>query len=576
MIKNINIAWAEWLIEDCVRHGIKHFCLAPGSRSAPLSLAVAQHPDCISHCHFDERGLGFFALGLARAKQQPVVVITTSGSAVANLYPAVVEARQNGVPLVILSADRPSELIGMGANQAIQQQGIFSHYPVYQAQLSEPSLASPPQTMLTHLGHALAQQQQQAGPIHLNCPYREPFYPEQVKQDLSEHARPLLAWLASDNAYYRVQAQTINCQQHPAWLTLRQQQQILVVLGQQALAQSQAIVDWAQQAGLPVLVDCQSHWQALSSQQQMISQAELLLANPGFSANSQAKLVIQFGGKLVSKRLGQYLADTQAEHWLIDPHHQVINPSHRIQQRWHCAALAWLQAHPLAVSNAENHYFALWRHAQQQLAPLVEQAISDYSELAIVAQVSALQPPNTALFMGNSMSVRLFELLGRPCRASHYLANRGASGIDGLVASSCGVAEGLQQRCTLVIGDTSLLHDLNSLSLVAQSSQALTIVLINNNGGEIFNLLPRLTSGEQHQQLARDFFQLPHQTQFASAAACFGLAYAKVEDKQQFSDAFKLAQQSKQSYLIEVCVPSGDASARYQSLINQVIQQDAL
>ncbi|WP_427977476.1 2-succinyl-5-enolpyruvyl-6-hydroxy-3-cyclohexene-1-carboxylic-acid synthase, partial [Agarivorans sp.] len=187
MIKNINIAWAEWLIEDCVRHGIKHFCLAPGSRSAPLSLAVAQHPKCISHCHFDERGLGFFALGLARAKQQAVVVITTSGSAVANLYPAVVEARQNGVPLVILSADRPSELIGVGANQAIQQQGIFSHYPVYQAQLSEPSLASPPQTMLTHLGHALAQQQQQAGPIHLNCPYREPFYPEQVKQDLSEH-----------------------------------------------------------------------------------------------------------------------------------------------------------------------------------------------------------------------------------------------------------------------------------------------------------------------------------------------------------------------------------------------------
>ena len=128
---NINLLWASLLIEELVRNGISDFCIAPGSRSTPLTLAVAAHKQANAHVHFDERGLGFFALGLSLFSHQPVVIITTSGTAVANLYPAVIEAKQAAIPLIVLSADRPVELLDCGANQAIDQCRIFSHYPVF-------------------------------------------------------------------------------------------------------------------------------------------------------------------------------------------------------------------------------------------------------------------------------------------------------------------------------------------------------------------------------------------------------------------------------------------------------------
>ncbi|MEE1674689.1 2-succinyl-5-enolpyruvyl-6-hydroxy-3-cyclohexene-1-carboxylic-acid synthase [Agarivorans aestuarii] len=576
MNKNINIAWAEYLIEDCIRHGIRHFCIAPGSRSTPLTLAVANHPKATSHCHFDERGLGFFALGLSKARQQTVAIITTSGSAVANLYPAVVEAKQSSIPLLVLGADRPQELISVGANQAIEQQAIFAHYPIYSGHLAEPSIDGCAASMLTQLGHALALQQQRPGPIHLNCPYREPFYPEQAKQELSALYKQLEAWINSSLPYYQQHPNTAQPKVSQQWPALAEQSKVLIVIGQQTAEQSQAIIAWAQQAGWPIVVDCQSHWQTAQKDAGLIQQAELLLANSRFAEQVQAELIIQFGGKLVSKRLNQWLASSQASYYLIDESAQRINPGQRMQQRWQCTTQAWLHAHPVITSSTKPQYLQRWTQAQQAICDDVNAALLDYSELAICAQISAQQNPQSALFMGNSMVVRLFELLGQPCKAEHYFANRGASGIDGLLATSVGIAAGLQQACTLVIGDTSLLHDLNSLSLAANSQQNLVIVLFNNNGGEIFNLLPALSTGQQDQRLSKDYYQLPHQADFAAAAATFNLAYQQVVNFEQFSHAFERAQQQAGASFIEVCFTPGDASARYQSLINQVASHDAL
>ncbi|MGY5451565.1 2-succinyl-5-enolpyruvyl-6-hydroxy-3-cyclohexene-1-carboxylic-acid synthase [Agarivorans sp. MS3-6] len=576
MKKNINIAWAEWLIEDCVRHGIEHFCIAPGSRSTPLTLAVANHPKCISHCHFDERGLGFFALGVAKAKAQTVALITTSGTAVANLYPAVIEAKQSAVPLLVLSADRPHELIAVGANQAIEQLGIFANYPVYQAQLAEPSLSLSPRSMLTELGHALAVQQQTTGPVHLNCPYREPFYPEQAQQDLRQQANELAPWLAGSQPYYQQLSAEPLAPPASDWHQLKIESKVLVVIGQQAREQSQAIIAWAQQAGWPVVADCQSHWQQSDTRNGIISQAELLLANQHFAQHADAELIIQFGGKLVSKRLNQWLAASNARHYLIDTLPQRINSAHRAQQRWQCQAKSWLAAHPVTSGLSNAHYLELWQAAQQQLAPVINRALVDYSELAICQQISRLQADNTALFMGNSMIVRMFELLGQDCKAKHYFSNRGASGIDGLLATSSGINQALHTSTTLVIGDTSLLHDLNSLALASRCQSNLIIVLFNNQGGEIFKLLPALAEPNKHHQLANDYYQLPHNTQFAAAANTFNLPYLKVANIEQFVQAFKHSQQQPGASLIEVSFTSGDASTRYKNLIIEVSSKDAL
>ncbi|WP_432460394.1 2-succinyl-5-enolpyruvyl-6-hydroxy-3-cyclohexene-1-carboxylic-acid synthase [Agarivorans sp. QJM3NY_25] len=571
--KNINIAWAELLIEDCLRHGIRQFCIAPGSRSTPLTLAVANHPGCQSLVHFDERGLGFFALGLAKASRQTVAIITTSGTAVANLYPAVIEARQTGVPLLILSADRPQELLAVGANQAIDQRRIFSDYPIYQASLAEPNLAMSPSCMLTELGQALAMQQQTAGPVHLNCPYREPFYPQQARQDLSSHLADLTVWHDSDQPYYQVviSPQSPTCS--AAWSSLDRNSKVLVVVGKQLPEQTQAIIAWAEQHHWPVVVDCQSHWQVVDSK--VITQADLLLANQHFATANQPDLVIQFGAHLVAKRLSQWLAKISTQQWLIDPAQQRLNPKHQQQIRWQCQPTTWLKSH-LAKQPSSGAYLERWLQAQQQIQPIVQQHLQDYSELSISAQISALQAPGSTLFMGNSMVIRTFELLGQSCAATNYFANRGASGIDGLLATSVGISQALAGSTSLVIGDTSLLHDLNSLALASRNQHKLVIILLNNQGGEIFSLLPELGEPEQHQQLAEDYYQLPQQTNFAAAAQLFNLPFHRVSSKQQFEQAFKQAQQHQGASLIEVCFSAGDASRRYQALLSEVSQQHAL
>lgn len=185
-----NHVWSSLLLEELFRLGVRDIALASGSRSAPLTMAAAAHPGFRRHLHFDERGLGFMALGLAKGSGRPVAVIMTSGTAVANLWPAVAEAQLTGVPLIILSADRPPELIDNGANQAIDQQGIFGRYPVYQQNLPSPTATIPAAFVLSSVDQALAQQARTPGPVHFNCMYPEPLYPGDAYLDYSAYLAP--------------------------------------------------------------------------------------------------------------------------------------------------------------------------------------------------------------------------------------------------------------------------------------------------------------------------------------------------------------------------------------------------
>ncbi len=185
-----NHVWSSLLLEELFRLGVRDLVLAPGSRSAPLTMAAAAHQGFRRHLHFDERGLGFMALGLAKGRNRPVAVIMTSGTAVANLWPAVAEAQLTGVPLIILSADRPHELIDNGANQAIDQQGIFGRYPVYQQNLPSPTPTIPAAFVLSSVDQALAKQALTPGVVHFNCMYPEPLYPGEHYQDFSDYLAP--------------------------------------------------------------------------------------------------------------------------------------------------------------------------------------------------------------------------------------------------------------------------------------------------------------------------------------------------------------------------------------------------
>ena len=305
---NLNSLWSALLLEELWRLGVEHICIAPGSRSAPLTLAAAVHPSLQQHVHFDERGLAFYALGLAKSSGKPVAVITTSGTAVPNLYPAIVEARQSGVPLVIITADRPPELIDCGANQAIEQQDIFSGYPGATIRLPTPSLDIPANWLLTSIDQAYARSCRQGLPLHINCMFREPLYPGKKDEDYSLYLAETTRWIESGSPHteYELQGDGSLNASPVSWAEFMSGKGLVVVGRLRTSDDINAVLALAQRLSWPVLADIQSQ---LHGHPAVIPHSDLFLASrSGRALMCQADRVFQVGGHLISKRLDHFLA----------------------------------------------------------------------------------------------------------------------------------------------------------------------------------------------------------------------------------------------------------------------------
>lgn len=544
-----NHVWSSLLLEELFRLGVRDIALAPGSRSAPLTMAAAAHQGFHRHLHFDERGLGFMALGLAKGSNRPVAVIMTSGTAVANLWPAVAEAQLTGVPLIILSADRPHELIDNGANQAIDQQGIFGRYPVYQQNLPSPTPTIPAAFVLSSVDQALAKQALTPGVVHFNCMYPEPLYPGEHYQDFSDYLAPLGDWLSSRKPWSPWQQSEPTCLPQAEWETFRQQRGIVVAGRITDPKQAQTAAALAEQLGWPLLADLQSQ---IRFDCRNLIHMDQALNDPEFVAElGRAEVLLQFGARLVSKRLGQFIKQhSWQDYWLVDPQPARLDPDYRLRNRLLCSASAFAAAHPV-TTQAPWHTLAERQHnASQQIAAACEH----FSELGVCHRLNSLIEGQ--LFVGNSMPARLMDMLGETGKGpSRVMTNRGASGIDGLIATAYGFAQsvepGSDEPTTLLLGDLSALHDLNSLALLSKASRPLVVILLNNDGGSIFRMLPVPTEGE----LLESYYRLPHGLSFEHAAAMFGLAYRAPTTLAGFEQDYRAALKNGVT-LIEIRVPS--------------------
>ncbi|MFB2871052.1 2-succinyl-5-enolpyruvyl-6-hydroxy-3-cyclohexene-1-carboxylic-acid synthase [Aeromonas jandaei] len=541
-----NHVWSSLLLEELFRLGVRDLVLAPGSRSAPLTMAAAAHQGFRRHLHFDERGLGFMALGLAKGSNRPVAVIMTSGTAVANLWPAVAEAQLTGVPLIILSADRPHELIDNGANQAIDQQGIFGRYPVYQQNLPSPTPTIPAAFVLSSVDQALARQALIPGVVHFNCMYPEPLYPGEHYQDFSDYLAPLGDWLSSQTPWSPWQQSEPTCPPQAEWENFRQKRGIVVAGRITDPQQAEAAAELAERLGWPLLADIQSQ---LRFDRRNLIELDLALNNAAVAAElSRAEVLLQFGARLVSKRLGQFIKQ-QAWHdyWLVDPQPARLDPDYRLRNRLLCNAGTFASAHPVTASNAPWHRLPT---LLQPVGQAIAAACDRFSELGVCHRINSLIEGQ--LFVGNSMPARLMDMLGETGKGpSRVMTNRGASGIDGLIATAYGFAQSSNQPTTLLIGDLSALHDLNSLALLSKASQPLVVILLNNDGGSIFRMLPVPTEGE----LLESYYRLPHGLGFEHTAAMFGLAYRAPTTLAGFEQEYGLALKGGVT-LIEIRVPS--------------------
>lgn len=555
---HINQAWAHLIIHALEQIGVEDICIAPGSRSTPLTLAAANSA-LLCHQHFDERGLAFMALGMAKASKKPVAILTTSGTAVANLYPAVIEASLTQVPLIVLSADRPTELIDCGANQAIEQQGIFANYPLYHANLDAPNNMEQLPCLLATLKQVMAYCRQ--GPTHLNCMFAEPLYPSSTAL---EHGSPQLDFSTeikkakTELDQYCSKAKPVI--QSEDLSPLYQQKKGIIVAGTISCPQqAQLVAQFAEQLNWPLFADIQSQ---LAGSKQALTYYDLLLKRHEFiELLSQAESIIQFGARLLSKRLLKFIENFKGQYWQIDPAPCKLDPLHKAQ-RFYTAHEHWLQQQKLNSAIHPSWLHEIQSH-NQAMETLITKQLADkqLNELNLARHLPALLAEGSTLFIGNSMPVRCLDMLHPAIEHSlHYMSNRGASGIDGLLATAVGVALAkAPQRVTLLIGDISLLHDLNSLALCQQVNN-LNIILVNNDGGSIFNFLPVPKKWQQK------FYQLPHQTQFSASAAQFKLPHQQVTQLDELKEAIEEGNRSNITSLIELKVPNDEA----QKLLRQI------
>lgn len=554
---SFNRQWAKVILETLTRHGLRHICIAPGSRSTPLTLAAAANHKLICHTHFDERGLGHLALGLAKATQQPVAVIVTSGTAVANLYPALIEAGLTGERVIFLTADRPPELINCGANQAIRQQGIFASHPSETLSLPRPTADIPARWLVSTLDNAMNNLVH--GALHVNCPFAEPLYGDDIEHD-TPWTQALGKWWQSDKPWLQ-ETLSPSVTTHPQWDRLRQKKGV-VIAGRISAKEGIAVAKWASQLGWPLLGD------VLSQTGQPLPCADLWLNNPQVKAElNQAEIVIQFGSSLTGKRLLQWQANCSPQmYWVIDAIPGRLDPGHHQGEKFTLSPSQWLTAHP-AIDNLP--WALSLSHIATQTYQHVTEVTDYFGEAQVAHQLDHLLPHNGKLFVGNSLIVRLIDAFAQLPQGYPVMSNRGASGIDGLLSTSAGVHRATQKPTLTILGDLSALYDLNSLALHQQVYAPNVVIIVNNNGGQIFSMLPTPIAERER------FYCMPHALNFKHAAAMFGLDYVAPNCWDDlFTTVTACWQGEAKTTLIELIVNETEGAETLNQLVKQVTAYD--
>jgi 2-succinyl-5-enolpyruvyl-6-hydroxy-3-cyclohexene-1-carboxylate synthase len=348
---NINYAWSGLLVEELVRLGVSGFVLSPGSRNSPLALSVAQHEGTRYWVHFDERGAGFFALGLARRSGKPAVLICTSGSAAANYWPAVVEAEASGVPVIIITADRPPELLDCGANQAIRQTGLFGRYVRWEFTLPCPTGAIQPAFVLTTADQAHARSLgPDAGPVHLNVMLREPLAPTEDESIPEGYLDNLALWRVARTPYTRV-APVSPCLDD-ATLTeivniLRTCVSGLLVVGALSdTGETAQVAALARKLGWPVFADACAGLRGHPDMPLLIPHSDLMLLDPSLGDDLRPTVVVHVGGPITSKRLQNFIDELRPFYLRVCPGSDRRDPGHIVTMRLSLSAGTWGMPHP--------------------------------------------------------------------------------------------------------------------------------------------------------------------------------------------------------------------------------------
>ena len=527
--------WIRAFCDELARAGVRDVVVAPGSRSTPLVLAFDANDHFNLRVHLDERSAAFFALGIGKASGMPAVLVTTSGTATANAFPAVIEAAQSEAPLLVLTADRPHHLRDSDANQAIDQLRLFGPYVRSFFEIAPPVVEDP---ALRHL-RALAARAVAAatsapsGPVHVNFPLDKPLEPTEGHRDFLDDNTLAGAGRSSGDPFVQIDSglRQVSPETLDALLGALDTPRGVIVAGPSSdpVRSGRAALLLAAATGFPLLADPLSGARfAPSLGAHVVAGYDLLLRAPEACAALEPSLVLRVGASPTSTALlGWLLHNADARHIVIDG-----------GGRWKdhgATATEYVQAdaaHTLAAlaeragPSASEDWRELWQSAESAVRAALQAAQGEPHEGDVLATVSAAVPEGASLFVSSSMPVRDLDAFGLPRdEMVRVFANRGASGIDGIVSTAFGVAAATSGPTVCVIGDVAFFHDQNGLLWSREPDARVVFVLIDNDGGGIFHMLPIA----EYEPAFTKYFATPHGLDFRHVAEMHDIVFSDSE-----------------------------------------------
>ena len=562
---NRNTIWAEAFVNELISCGIKYASLSPGSRNTPLTLAFASNRKIRSFVHIDERSSGFFALGLAKSIDSPVAVVCTSGTATAELYPAIIEAYQQRIPLIICTADRPAELRGRGANQTINQNNIYKNHIrwFYDTGLPEPFIKD-----INGLKAAARLAVNKCmivskGPVHINFPFKKPFEPNTFTDEIDEKSLIFKKdTLVNDKSL--LEKKLIKYSNKPwfknIYKLITSKVNGIIICGPGNFNNEfiNQCNDLSIKLGYPIFADGTSQLRfGIHNKSNIVTNFDALLRSSNFSDKIQPEVIIQFGRTIISKGLETFLKSCSAERYMINKYGDWFDPAGKAKAAYKSEPSQFCkEMNSLLELNKFKREMTIWQsyilNAEIKSSKIRANIINKttfLNECRIIEEILEIVPNDSNIMLSNSMPIRDFDYFSSTKnKLINVYNNRGASGIDGITSTAFGISAANDKPTILLTGDLAFYYDLNSLLISQKIKSSLTIVLLNNNGGGIFEVLPISSYGK----IFKDYFVVPHKLDFSKLVDAYGADFYSVKNWQQFRKLFSQSTKKKSLTVLEI------------------------
>jgi 2-succinyl-5-enolpyruvyl-6-hydroxy-3-cyclohexene-1-carboxylate synthase len=560
-------------VDELVQVGVTEAIVSPGSRSTPMAILMAEHPDMNVTINIDERSSAFYALGVAKATKKPVAILCTSGTAAANYFPAIVEAYYSRVPLIVLTADRPHELRDIGAPQAIDQNQLYGNHAKWFVEMALPENS---EQMLAYVrtmaGRAAGTAQSApAGPVHLNFPFREPLVPNLDLDHLwgtSKMAKKKVNVVVGKPTMDEEQAQLISD-------VVSEKVKGIIVCGSHDHTEfGHAVANLAETLQFPILADPLSQLRSGTHPKSYILDGyDAFLRNEEFREAFSPDIIIRFGAMPVSKSLLQYIQKQKnTPQIVVDGDGGWRDPSLSATDMVYCDEIEFCNAITNRIQKrSDNGWISSWFKINEIVKENINAVHQEESlfEGKVFTELQEILPNGSTLFVGNSMPIRdLDTFFTNNEKSIHALGNRGANGIDGLVSTAMGISS-QNEHTVLVIGDLSFYHDLNGLLAAKHHHLNSTIVLINNDGGGIFSFLPQ----SQEEKHFETLFGTPIGLDYEHVVKMYGGKFTSVENWAEFRKAISASLNGKGLHVVEVKTDRQENVMIHRKMWNNVSQE---